>query len=365
MLNSNIQIPNINIALVHDSFTQLGGAERVIEAFHEMFPSAPVFTLVLDKKLKNKYKNWDIRTSWLQIIYNFIPKLQYLLPLIPLATSSLDFSGYDIVLSSSSSFVKNVYVPKNTKHINFCHTPTRFLWSDPEYVNQEVVKVFRPFVKLVLYWLKKWDFNGSQRVTKYIANSKEVQSRILKYYKRDSSVIYPFVDSDFWKPVANKGVNFLLVGRLQPHKNNEFVINVFNKLNIPLTIIGTGRQESYLKSIAKSNISFLGRVTDEQLKVEYSKALAVIYPQIEDFGLVPLEASLCGTPTIAYAKGGALETVIEGVTGEFFTSLNENDLVEKLVKYNIHKYSSEQLFVHAKTFSKEIFINAIIQELKI
>lgn len=360
MLNSETQIPNIKIALAHDSFTQLGGAERVVEAFHELFPHAPIFTLVLDRKLKDKYKDWDIRTSWLQVVYNFIPKLQYLLPLIPLATSSLDFSGYDVVLSSSSSFIKNIKVPKSTKHICYCHTPTRFLWSEPEYVKQEAPRLLLPLVKLILFWMKKWDLNGSKRVKVFIANSLEVKKRIFEYYQRNSEVIYPFVDTKFWQSTKTKADFFLLVGRLQPHKNNEFVIKIFNDLGKKLHVVGTGRQEEYLKSIAHGNIKFLGRLSDSELRNEYSEAKAIIYPQVEDFGLVPLEGALCGTPTIAFAKGGALETVVSGVTGEFFSSHNSNELFQILQNFKGSKYLNTNLVNRASEFSKEVFVKKIL-----
>ena len=165
---------------------KLGGAERVVDALHELFPDAPVFTLVFDPKFREKYKNWDIRTSGLQTLFLSIGKLQYLLPLIPWGVDNLDFNDFDLVISSSSGFVKNIRVPKNCIHINYCHTPTRFLWSEPDYVNQEVPALIRPLVKLFLGHMKKWDYKGAQRVTKFIANSKEVQGRIKKYYNRDS-----------------------------------------------------------------------------------------------------------------------------------------------------------------------------------
>ncbi|MBI5530898.1 MAG: glycosyltransferase [Candidatus Doudnabacteria bacterium] len=377
----------MNVALAHDSLTQLGGAERVLDALHEVYPDSPVFVLVMDKKLKQKYQAWDIRTSWLQVIYNFLPKLQYLLPLIPLAVSSLDFSGYDVVISSSSGFIKNIKTPKNSIHINYCHTPTRFLWSEPEYVDQEVPKILRPLAKLFLAWMKKWDFKGAQRVNYFLANSKEVQKRITQYYKRGSEVIYPFVDTAFWKPskwrhseglqpteesqngnptnlvqnaAAGKSNYFLLAGRLQAHKMNELIINIFNKLKLPLHVVGTGRQEEYLKSIAGPNITFLGRVTDEQLRSEYSSALAFIYPQVEDFGLMPLEAAACGTATIAYGKGGALETVMQNATGEFFYSYNPEEISKLIISFNPEKYSQEVFRRQAEKFSKDKFKSEIV-----
>jgi len=345
----------MRIALAHDSFTQLGGAERVVEAMHEMFPDAPIFTLVLDRHLKDKYRDWDIRTSWLQIFYNIIPKLQYLLPFIPLAVLSLNFADFDVVLSSSSGFIKNIHVPKKCIHINYCHTPPRFLWTDPGYVNQEAPAIIRPAVKLCILAMKRWDIRGSRRVNKFVANSKEVQNRIQSVYHRTSTVIYPFVDSNFWRATKAKADYFLLAGRLQAHKKNDLIIEIFNDLEIPLHVVGTGRQENYLRSIAKPNISFLGRVTDEQLRDEYSGALGVIYPQIEDFGLVPLEAAACGTAALAYAKGGALETVVPGETGELFDSYDKEKIRQAILNWNPEKYRADVLRIHAEKFNKDKF----------
>ena len=381
-----VNFAQLKVAIAHDSFTQLGGAERVVEALHELYPTAPIFTLVLDRKLKSEFSGWDIRTSWLQVLYNFIPKLQYLLPFIPLATSSLDFSGYDVVISSSSSFIKNIVVPKNTIHINYCHTPTRFLWSDVNYVNQEVPTIIRPLVKVVLGLMKKWDYKGAQRVSYFIANSKEVQKRIKEYYNRDSEVIYPFVNTEFWKPVSSVIARsasdaaisvpdqiasaalamttsrdyFLIVGRLQAHKKNDLIVEIFsasggNDSNIKLQIVGTGRQEQYLKSIAKSNIKFLGRISDEQLREEYSGAKALIFPQVEDFGLVAVEAMACGTPVLAYGKGGALETIVAGETGEFFDSYDKEKIKQQIINWNSEKYQLNKLSTQAEKFSKEKF----------
>ncbi len=350
----------MRIALAHDSFTQLGGAERVMEALHELFPNAPIYTLVLDSKLKEKYKSWDIRTSWLQVLYNFIPKLQYLLPFIPMAVASLDFSGYDVVISSSSGFIKNIRVPKNCKNINYCHTPTRFLWNEPEYVDQEVPHILKFAVKPILRWMKSWDYKGAQRVTLFIANSKEVQNRIQKYYNRSSELVYPFIDSAFWYSTDEKKNYFLLSGRLQAHKNTEFVIQIFNELGLPLHIVGTGRYEKYLKSISKSNISFLGWLEDGALRDEYSSAKALLFPQTEDFGLVPLEAASCGTPTIAFAKGGALETVIDGQTGMFFKSYNPEELKKIIINFNAEQFKPYILSEQANKFNKQIFNTKIL-----
>jgi glycosyltransferase involved in cell wall biosynthesis len=402
----------MKVAIVHDSFTQMGGAERVVDHLHELFPDAPVFTLVFDPKFAEKYKGWDIRTSQLQTLYIALGKLQYLLPWVMWAVDNMDFSGFDVVISSSSGFVKNIRIPKNTKHICYCHTPPRFLWLDKNYVKEEVPFLLRPFVNYILSKMRKWDLAGSKRVTHFIANSKEVQSRIKEVYALDSEVVYPGIDVDFWSSSIRRHSEaatsnsssaeeslpwkrsfapadrsqdgaqddasagyFLIAGRLQPHKNNEMVVEVFNQLGIPLHVVGTGRQEGYLKSIAKSNVKFLGAVDDIQLRDEYIGALGYIYPQVEDFGLMPLEAAACGTATIAFGKGGALETVVPGVTGEIFGSAVSNvgngldrslqgQLKQIIQNWRPQKYSADALKTQAQKFSKEKFKDNILTFLK-
>jgi glycosyltransferase involved in cell wall biosynthesis len=358
----------MKVALVHDSFTQLGGAERVMDSLHKIFPDAPVFTLVLDKKMKPVYKTWDIRVSNLQKFYNFFPKFKYWLALIPWAVSTLNFEGFDLVISSSSSFVKNIHVPKNATHICFCHTPTRFLWSEPNYVNEEVPFILRFFAKKFLEYMRSWDLSGAGRVTFFLANSNEVKKRIQKFYSRESVVIYPCINVNFWKKTKEKENFFLLAGRLQAHKNNEILVKVINELNLPLKVAGTGRQLEYLKSIAKPNIEFLGRVSDSELRDLYGSALGYIYPQIEDFGLMPIEASACGTATLAFGKGGSLETILEGITGEFFYSYDKEEIKQKILNWKSEKYLEENLRKQAEKFSEENFEKEfleIIEKLKI
>ncbi len=349
----------MKIAIVHDSFTQMGGAERVVDVLHEMYPQAPIFTLVFDPKFKEKYKTWDIRTSPLQTLYLALGKFQYLLPWIPWAVDQLDFRGFDVVISSSSGFVKNIRVPKTAKHICYCHTPPRFLWIDKNYVKQEVPFLLRPFVNYLLNKMRKWDLAGSKRVTEFIANSAEVQKRIQSVYQRNSTVVYPGVDVDFWHKTVEKSNYFLIAGRLQPHKNNELIVEIFNELGLPLHVVGTGRQEEYLRKIAKQNIVFLGAVKDEELRDEYSGALGFIYPQVEDFGLMPLEAAGCGTATLAYARGGALETVVPGLTGELFENYEKENIKQLILNWKAHKYINTALRQQSARFSKEIFKNSL------
>ncbi len=359
----------MDIILAHDSFTQLGGAEKVVDTLHEMFSESPIFTLVMDKKLKEKYIDWDIRTSWLQDVYNLYPHFQFLLPLIPIAIHSLNlevkFKAPDgemsVLFSSSSGFIKAIKKPKNSVHINYCHTPTRFLWTDTNYVNQEVPEVLRPLAKIYLSWMKKWDYKKAQKVDFFIANSAEVKKRMKKYYNKDSVVIYPGVDTQFWKPTKQKGDYFLLAGRLQSHKKNDLIVEIFNELGLPLHVVGTGRQEGYLKSIAKSNVTFLGRISDNNLRDEYSGALAYVFPQIEDFGLMPLEAASCGTATIGIAAGGSLETILPGQTGELFESYDKEKIKQIILSWQPQKYKTDIMHVHAEKFSKQKFEIRILE----
>jgi glycosyltransferase involved in cell wall biosynthesis len=348
-----------DIVLAHDSLTQLGGAERVIEALHELYPQAPVAVIALDQRLAGRYKGWRIITSWLQPLYNLVPKLQYWLLLLPSAVSALRLPPSGVILSSSSGFIKGLRKSKGAVHVNYCHTPTRFLWSEPHYVDEEVPALIRPLVRLYLLWLRVWDFRAAQQVDYFVANSREVQARVKKYYNRDSLIIYPFVDTGFWRPVGPKQNYFLIGGRLQAHKGNELVIEIFNDLGTELHVVGTGRQQSYLQSLAKSNIRFLGRVSDEDLRAEYSGAKGFIFPQVEDFGLMPLEAAACGTATLALGQGGSLETVVPGVTGELFDRPDKELIRGLIASWNPSRYSPEVLRAHAEKFSKQVFMEKV------
>ena len=353
----------MRVALVHDSLTQSGGAERVLDALHGIFPDAPVFTLVISREMKVKYRKWTIRTSWLQHIYSVFPRFQYLFPLIPFALRTWKFREFDVVVSSSSSFAKNLSLPKTCRHVNYCHTPTRFLWLDHDYLAQELPWFFwplTPLIKILLKVLRKWDFDSAQRVDLFIANSEEVKKRIQKFYHRDAVVVYPPVDTSFWHPTTPKDKYFLLAGRLQAHKNNAWAIQAFCELGLPLRVAGTGRQEAYLKKIAKKNVVFLGRVSDEQLRDEYSGALALVYPQLEDFGLMPIEAAACGTPSIGLAKAGSLETIVPGVTGELFQDYDANAFKDLISHWDAGKYRAPTLLSHARAFSQETFRQKIL-----
>ena len=350
---------DVKVALAHDSFLQWGGAERVMRDLCQAFPEAIIYTLIADKGVKKRFPVIRVVESWLKYVYWIFPKFTYWLPFLPFFVRTLHVEECDVLVSSSSALIKAIKKPAGSVHINYCHTPTRFIWSDVEYVDQEVPLGLRSIAKLFLSWMKKWDFDKAQEPDLLIANCEEVRRRIRRYYNRDSTVVYPGVDTEYWKQTIPKAGNYLIVARLQAHKQVDLVIEAFNELGLELRIVGTGRIESSLRKIARSNIKFLGSVSDVELRNEYSQARAVLYPQYEDFGLVPLEAASCGTPTLAYAKGGALETIIPGVTGELFQEQTKSGLLHILKDFDPKKYRTEDLRSQALKFSKANFIARI------
>ncbi len=356
------------IVLAHDAFTQYGGAERVFEATVELIPDAPVYTLVKgedDKAgVKDWTKGWRLITSPLQALYNLYPHLTHLFFLIPVVLKFWGPAKAKVLFTFSSAYIKGLRKPKGTVHINYCHTPTRFLWIDPEHAYKEIPSFLHPIAKLYFNWLKKWDLRAASQVDYFIANSKEVQQRIKTVYSRDSEIIYPFVDTEYWKPSLPKQDYFLIAGRLQYAKGLEMVIAVFNDLGWPLHVVGSGRFEQTLRSLAKDNITFLGRTNDDELRNQYSGAKGFIYPQFEDFGMMPLEAAACGTATLGLAKGGSLETIVPGVTGELLTIINEQTLKEALLNWKSEKYQQQDLLHHAQKFNKLRFQEQIISAIE-
>lgn len=347
------------VVLAHDSFTQYGGAERVMGAVAELYPDSEIYTLATDPAITKNFPDRVFKTSLVQVFYSIIPKLQWWFPLAPIALRVLKIRPAKVVISSSSAFMKGLRKPKGSLHIDYCHTPTRFLWSDAVYAEGEVPKILRGVMRLYLRWLRRWDIAASKRVDYFVANSKEVQNRIHKYYKRESELIYPFIDVNFWQNSCPRGDYFLMAGRITPYKGYEKIITIFNELNIPLHVVGEGRYLAYLKTIAKDNIKFMGKVSDQELRNQYSGAKAFIYPQVEDFGLMPLEAASCGTPTIALAKAGSLETVVSGVTGELIDEFNFSTVSDIIQHWQGDKYQSSAMREHASKFSKEIFQSKI------
>ncbi|MFA5050655.1 MAG: glycosyltransferase [Patescibacteria group bacterium] len=349
----------MRVALIHDFLTQYGGAEKVLEVFHEIWPEAPVFTLLYDKDTMGKhFKDYDIKVSPIQNLPFGVKKYRWYLPLMQAAIERFNLNNFDLVISNTSAYSKGVITKPHTRFICYCLTPTRYLWSDTyEYLDgltgaERLVKKFLP---PMLTDLRKWDFIAAQRPDFMIAISKFVAQRIKKYYRRQpETIIYPPVDTDKFHISNEIGDYFLMVSRFRPYKKVDLVIQTFNKLKIPLKLIGIGEDKA-MRKIAGPNIEFLGFVSEKEKAHYLSHCKAFIHPQEEDFGITVVEAMASGRPVIAYKAGGALETVIEGETGEFFDEQNWENLAETIIKFKPENYNPEKIRSHALKFNKERF----------
>jgi len=358
----------MRVALVHDYLNQYGGAEKVLQAFMEIYPNAPIYTLIYDPAVFQKYGtnpflNKKVHTSFLQKIPLAKSHHRMFPLLMPIAIEQFDLSDYDLVLSDSASFAKGVIVKPNTLHICYCHTPPRYAWDDSHKYIEEfnlpgIVKKAIPFF---MNYVRLWDKEASLRVDKFICNSKFVAKRIKKYYNQKTEVIYPPVDTKMFKAaklssvVLNSENYFLIVGRLLTYKRFDIAIKAFNELGKVLKIAGDGPERKKLEKIAKGNIQFLGGLFDNQLKNYYQNCQALIFPQEEDFGIVALEAMACGKPVIAYRGGGVLESVREKKTGIFFNEQTVDSLVRAVRNFQPEKFDSQKIRRHALKFSKERF----------
>lgn len=343
----------MKIALIHDHLTQEGGAERILRIFQEIWPEAPTFVLFYNpKKAHPFFQTKKIIPSFLQKIPLAVKKYQWFLPLMPAAIESFDLSSFDLVLSSSSAFAKGILTKPETLHICYCHTPTRFLWTDTHsYIGDLPYNwLIKRILLIYLSRLRLWDRLAAERVDAFIANSQTVAERIEKYYGRKPEiVIYPPVEVK--KFFLSKPENFFLAGgRIVAYKRLDIVVQAFNKLGWPLKIYGQGPEEKKLRKMAKKNIQFLGFISEEEKANLYSRCLAYIHPQIEDFGITILEAMASGRPVIAYGAGGARETVIENVTGKFFYHQNWQGLVDALVKFKPEQFQAEKIRSYASLF---------------
>ncbi|PIP29363.1 glycosyl transferase [Candidatus Kuenenbacteria bacterium CG23_combo_of_CG06-09_8_20_14_all_36_9] len=352
----------MKVALVNDMLVQEGGQERVLRALMELYPKAPIFVLFYDQNKKEKYyQTKEIVPSFLQKFPEIEKRYQWLLPLMPTAIESHDLRAFDLIISSSSSFAKGVLVQPATKHICYCHTPTRYLWSEWHgYVEDlHYPKIIKKILPFYLSHLRNWDYNAGQRVDYFLANSKTVQARVKRYYQKDSTVIYPPVDTENFFIAKNLSNYYLIGGRLVPYKRYDLAVKAFNKLNMPLKIFGMGPEYNYLKSIAKKNIEFLGEVTETEKARLYAESLAFINPQEEDFGITTIEAMSSGRPVIAYDRGGAIETIKAGETGEFFQDQTWEDLANTIIHFQPEKFDSKKIKLHAEQFNKKRFMEEI------
>ena len=349
----------MKLALAHEYLIKMGGAEKVILDWLDAFNDPPIFTFLLDRDNLNTRlrEKRDIYPSFLNS-YPFSKKFyKYYFSLMPLAAESFDFRGYDVVLSDSHQFMKGIIVPQQTLHICYIHTATRFLWLERK----------EPWgFKGLFEKLRQWDYLAAQRPDVVLANSHNAARRVEKYYKRKALAVQPGIPLDKYR-ISEPEDYFLFVSRLEPHKKADLAVEAFKNLPYKLKIAGTGSELDKLKQMARGaqNIEFLGYVNDENLIDLYAKCSALIFPQEEDFGLVPVEAQASGRPVIAYGRGGALETVKEGETGLFFYPHTAESLAAKVKEFKASDFDPQKIRAWSENFSDTAFkerIKKIVEE---
>ncbi|MDR4503608.1 MAG: glycosyltransferase [Candidatus Scalindua sp.] len=366
----------MKVALVHDWLTGMRGGEKVLEVFCELFPHAHVYTLLhLKGSVSETIENMDIRTSFVQNLPLARSNYRRYLPLYPFAIEKFDLAGYDLVLSSSHCVAKGVIKGADTLHICYCFTPMRYIWDlyDLYFGKGRSNIVTRGCMYLLVGYLRRWDVASSKRVDKFVAISRYITDRIQKYYNREPDIIYPPVDCGYFTTASSGGDYYLMVSPLAPNKRVDIAIGAFNKLNIPLKIIGSGQEEKRLQKLAGKNIELMGWQSDEVVRDHYAHCKALIFPGVEDFGIVPLEAQACGKPVIAYGFGGVLDTIVpldEGggmtksgdttgssATGIFFYRQDSDSLVQAVLRFEDKKdvFDREKIREHALSFDRAIF----------
>jgi len=356
----------MNIAIVHDYLNQYGGAERVLEKLHELFPEAPIYTSIYNPRaMPDEYRRWDIRTSFMQRLPGVARHHQIYLPFYPLAFESFDLGQYDVVLSNSSAWSKGVITPPSTLHLCYCLTPMRWVWGYREYIQRERFgRPIRALLPLLMNWLRLWDRVTADGVDHFATISRTVAARVRKYYRRESEVIYPPVETGSFQPSDTREDYFLVVSRLIPYKRIDIVVEAFNRLGLPLVIIGDGRDRAALQARAKGNIAFLGKVPDAEVRRYYSRCQAFLFPGEEDFGITPVEAQAAGRPVIAYAGGGALDSILDGVTGRLFYPQTADALAEVVASFNPDDFDPTAIRRNAERFDTAHFQQSLTEWLK-
>ncbi|MBU1092370.1 glycosyltransferase [Patescibacteria group bacterium] len=356
-------IEKCKIAIVADWLTSRGGAERVVVALAEAFPHADIFTSVFKPEIFPEFAHRKVKTSFLQTMP--LGKKHQLWPTLrPLAFELLNLDSYDIVISSASAEAKGVITKPETLHICYCHTPTRYYWSHYHYyLKHPEFGWLNPLVQLVLpsliNKLRLWDRVAADRVDVFIANSRTTQTRIKKYYERESVIVHPPVDASRFSISNEVGDYYLIVGRQTAYKRTDLAITAFNSLKLPLKVVGTGPALKKWMLGAKKNISFLGRLSDAEVAKYLSGCRALIMPQEEDAGIVPLEAMASGRPVVAFGRGGATETIIDGKTGVFFDQQTPVALAEAVERSQTIAWQPTVIQQHAHKFDTSNFKNKI------
>lgn len=352
------------VAIVHDYLNQMGGAERVVELLHRMFPQAPIYTTIVDRdRLWPELRDAEIRTTWMQRIPGILKRYKLFFLLYPFAVRSWDLRAYDLIISSSSAYAKGAAAKGNTLHVCYCHTPMRFAWDFDTYMRSgEANPVLRGLAKGLILPLRLWDRANTRKVHHLIANSTVVRERIRKVYGRSSSLIFPPVNLSRFQ-ISGSGPDdyFLVVSRLVSYKRIDLAVEACTRLGRKLIVIGDGPDRNRLERMAGPTIRFMGRLADGEIVRYMQRCQALIFPGVEDFGITPLEANACGRPVLAFRGGGALDTISPGLNGMFFDEQTADSLADGLQRIVRQPWNAGIIRRHAEQFGEEAFVRQLNQ----
>jgi glycosyltransferase involved in cell wall biosynthesis len=355
-----------SIAVFHDNFAQMGGAEKVAEEIYGLLPDARLHsTVAVPEILSAGLQQATIRTSWMQYLPGLRRHFRHYFLFYPFAVETTDLSGYDLVVSSCFGYAKGIRTRKDAIHVCYCHTPMRWVWRYEDYSKRAGFgRLSRRLLPLLLSVLKRWDLRAARRPDFFIANSETVAKRIKTFYGRDSIVIPPPIDVSRFQPDTVQEDYYLVLSRLVPYKRIDLAVAACTKLKRKLLVIGDGPDRARLEKIAGPSIQFLGRQSDEAVARYAARCRALLFPGEEDFGMTPLEVNAAGRPVIAFRAGGALETVVEGRTGIFFDQPNTESLMQAIEAFESYSWNAVDLRAHAARFDRTVFAARLIDYLK-
>lgn len=348
----------MRVAIIHYWLVGMRGGEKVIEALGRMYPEADIFThVVVPEALSEDLRRHTIRTSFIAKLPRAARIYKSYLPLMPLALEQLDLSGYDLIISSESGPAKGIIPPEGAVHLCYCHSPMRYIWNMYHEYRRSAGPVARAAMPLLTHYLRTWDESSAARVDHFVANSSTVAGRIRRYYRRDAEIVHPPVDVGAFAPVGLEelGDYYLMVGELVRYKRPDIAVRAFNASKRRLVVIGGGEMLDELRALAGPTVQILGSQPFAVLRHHYARALGLIFPGEEDFGIVPVEAMASGRPVIAYGRGGATETVVDGRTGVFFDEQSEDALIDAVARLEGLALDPAEIALHARQFNPARF----------
>ena len=357
----------MRVAIVHYWLVGMRGGEKVVEALCEMFPHADIFTHVfVPEAVSETIRRHRVTTTFIDRLPAAARLYKRYLPLMPLALEQLDLRGYDLVISSESGPAKGVIPPPSTRHLCYCHSPMRYLWNMFHDYRRQSGLLTRMVMPPLAHYPRVWDTVSASRVDRYVANSIAVAGRVRRYYGRESEVVWPPVDVDAFAPVGadERGDYMLMVGELVAYKRPDLAVEAFNRMRRKLVVIGGGEMLGHIRRLAGPTVTVLGPASFDELRDRYSRCRALIFPGEEDFGIVPVEAMASGRPVIAYGRGGAIETVLPGVSGLLFEEQIVEALIDAVEGFHDADFDPAAIVAHARGFSRDVFIAAMRDQIE-